>query len=161
MGELLGTAVQARKIAALSYSTGIKDAISLVISVAICLSESQGYDRAFNDNLDNSGNVVSRDVGLWQINIPASQIGTPTEDALYDHNNNANAMFDLFKARGWQPWAAYNNEVYLHDSYLRRACLGVQNFLAEWMVNRAVALGQNPTTRVPMVSLKELNKLYT
>lgn len=160
MGELLGVAVQPRKLAELAYDVGITDALELVVAVAICLAESQGYDRAYNDNLDPAGNVASRDVGLWEINIPASKIGTQIEEDLYDRQNNAAAMFALYKNRRWQPWAAYNSNVFLHDSYVRRASLGVMNFLAEKLVLAAQAAGQTPGTRVPMVSLKQLEKLY-
>lgn len=159
MGELLGKQLQARKIADLSYNVGIKDAKELVTCVAICLAESQGFDRAYNDNVINDS-VASRDVGLWEINIPASKIGTSYEMDLYDHENNAAAMLNLYENRGWQPWAAYNSKVYLHDFYVQRAALGVQNFLAEMLVNRATNAGQTPKTRVPMVTLKQLLHLY-
>jgi hypothetical protein len=160
MGELLGVQMQARKIAKLAYDVGITDAHELVIAVAVCLAESQGFDRAYNDNIDAEGNVLSRDVGLWEINIPASKIGTQAEEDLYDRENNAAAMYALYKNRMWQPWAAYNSDVYLHDTYIRRAALAVQNYLAEQLVVMARLAGQTPATRIPMVSLKELLKLY-
>lgn len=158
MGELLGVARQARKIAGYAYDAGVTDAKELVVSVAVCLSESQGYDRAYNDNVVN-GVVKSRDVGLWQINIDADQIGTSVEENLYDVHNNAEAMFAKYAERGWQPWVAFNTKTYLHDTYVQRASLGVMNFLAEMLHNRAVAAGQSPATPVPMVSLKQLQKL--
>jgi hypothetical protein len=160
MGELLGVQMQARKIAALAYNVGITDAHELVTAVAVCLAESPGFDRAYNDNLHDQGQVTSRDVGLWQLNIPASQIGSQVEEDLYDRENNAAAMYALYVRRKWQPWAAFNSDVYLHDTYIRRAALAVQNYLAERLVVMARLAGQTPETRVPMVSLKELLKLY-
>lgn len=159
-GQLLGKQVQPRALCDLAYRAGIHDARELVRAVAVALSESQGYDRAFNDNLSESGDTLSRDVGIWEINIPASAIGTQLEEDLYVPSNNAQAMFILHKSRGWQPWAAYNSGVYLHDGYLRRACLGVMNWLAEDLVVTAKSLGQVPTTRVPMINLHELKTIY-
>lgn len=160
MGELLGVQMQARKIAKLAYDVGIMDAQELVTAVAVCLAESQGFDRAYNDNMNDQDQVTSRDVGLWQINIPATQIGSQAEEDLYDRENNAQAMYALYTRRGWQPWAAFNSDVYLHDTYVRRAALAVQNYLAEQLVVMAKLAGQTPSTRVPMVSLAQLNKLY-
>jgi hypothetical protein len=160
MGELLGKQIQPRAIAGLAYTAGIHDARRLVVAVALALAECQGYDRAFNDNLDAAGSVTSRDCGIWQINIPASEIGTAAEATLYDPAENASNMYRLFATRGWQPWVSYNTKVYLHDTYLRRAALGVMNFLAEALVEQATAAGQTPTTRVPMISSHELARIY-
>jgi hypothetical protein len=160
MGELLGVQMQARKIAKLAYDVGITDAHELVTAVAVCLAESQGFDRAYNDNVDDQGRVISRDVGLWEINIPASKIGSQDEEDLYDRENNAAAMYALYKNRKWQPWAAFNSDVYLHSTYIERAALAVQNYLAERLVVMARLAGQTPRTRIPMVSLAQLNKLY-
>lgn len=159
-GFLLGVQMQPRKIAALVHSTGITDANELVTAVAVCLSESQGFDRAYNDNVDATGKVLSRDVGLFQINIPASKIGTQTEFDLYDRQKNVEAAVNLWINRGFQPWAAFNSNVYLHDTYLQRASLGVMNYLAEQLVLQARAVGQVPGTRVPMVSWKQVQALY-
>lgn len=159
MGELLGKKLQSRKIVGLAYDQGIRNAKELVNSICICLAESQGYDRAYNDNVKD-GQVISRDVGLWQINIPADKIGTEYEENLYDPTSNAFAMAKLYISRGWQPWAAYNSGVYLHDHYLREGSLAVQNFLAEMLVHRAHTQGQSPMTRIPMLSLKEMESHY-
>jgi Lysozyme like domain len=160
MGELLGVKLQSRKIVGYAYDAGIQDARELVTCICVCLAESAGYDRAYNDNVDGFGKVISRDVGLWQINIAAHYIGTDVEEALYNHTNNAVAMYKLYANRGWQPWAAYNSNVYLHDHYLREGALAVQNFLAEILVNKAKKVNQFPLTRVPMLSLKELESHY-
>lgn len=145
MGELLGTQMQPRDIAATLHEAGFTDAENLLDATMICLSESQGYDRAYNDNLDSAGNVSSRDVGLMQINIPASAIGTQTEEDLYVPANNAKAAHDLFKNRGFQPWVAYNTNVYLRDTYLKRATRGMANFLADERLQRPTDTLNNGT----------------
>ncbi len=144
MGELRGTQIQARDIASECYAAGWTDALNLVTMVAVILSESQGYDRAVNDNLDEAGNVKSRDCGIAQINIPASKVGTAEEERLYDwHYNIARARMLYETAtnntggiRGFQPWAAFNAEVYLRDTYIKRAARGVGNFLGEELLAR-------------------------
>jgi hypothetical protein len=156
-GFLLGVQMQPRKVMQLDYAAGIHDAYELERAAAIMLAESQGYTRAYNDNVDASGKVISRDVGLYEINIPASQIGTSVEEALYDPANNVAAMKKLYDARGWQPWVAYTSGVYLHDTYIRRASLALMNLAAEKLVRDAQALGQSPQTPVPMLSQKQLS----
>jgi lysozyme-like protein len=139
-GVLAGRQLQPRDIAEFAYratmtesGSGSMPAHELVRIVGVCLAESQGYDRARNDNIVG-GEVVSRDCGLWQINIPASKIGTAEEERLYDPETNAAAMMDLFIRRGFQPWVAYTTGVYLHDSYLKRAARGFGNWGGEQMI---------------------------
>ena len=160
-GYLLGTQLGPRKLAELAYSAGVTDFKDVARATAIGLAESQGYTRAYNDNLDANGNVISRDVGIWEINIPASEIGTSVEENLYDPVQNAAAMAQLHSRRGWQPWVAYTSNVYLHDTYLRRASLGVMNMAAEMFALDARAAGQSPKTPVPMLSLKQLSSFYS
>lgn len=138
---LAGKQWQPRDIAALSAEAFGRaghevGAVELVESVAICFAESQGRERAFNDNLDPDGTVKSRDVSLWEINIDGSLIGTQTEEDLYVPANNADAMVAKRLARGWQPWAAFNSGTYLFDSYLGRAAQGVGNYLAGVLLER-------------------------
>lgn len=145
MGELRGTQIQPRDLAARGYELGWVDLFDLTTMVAITLAESQGYDRAFNDNtvppdetrkgLDGKtyteGEVWQRDCGVMQIGIAGSEIGTPREEALYDWRSNMVRGWTLYLQRGWQPWAAYGGKVYLRDSYIKRAVRGVGNFAAE------------------------------
>jgi hypothetical protein len=161
-GVLLPPRIYPRQLAALAYNAGPKwrDAKVLVRAVAVCLAESQGYAGSFNDNLDSSGAVVSRDVGLWQINIPASQIGTSVEVALHDPAANAAAAYRLYDSRGFQPWVAYNTGVYLHSTYVARATLGVTNFLEAELVRDALNAGQPTDLRVPFISIPQLRGLY-
>ena len=160
-GYLLGQQLGPRKLAELAYDAGVIDFKDVARATAIGLAESQGFTRAYNDNVDENGKVISRDVGIWEINIPASQIGTSVETNLYDPAQNAAAMARLHAARGWQPWVAYTSSVYLHDTYLRRASLGVMNMAAEMFVLDARADGQAPKTPVPMLSLKQLSTFYS
>jgi|SRR5215831_1576430 len=155
-GELHGTQVQPRELAELAYNAGVKDANTLSLMVMICLAESQGFEEAFNDNLDSTGKVTSRDCGLWQINIPASQIGTQTEMALYDRINNAAAMFAKYNSQGYKAWVAYNTGTCYHDTYLQRGCLGVMNYLAANRVAEAKAKGTYQNTPIPIFSIKQL-----
>lgn len=104
--------------------------------------------------------VVSRDVGLWEINIPASQIGTSVESNLYDPAANVAAAFRLWSARKWQPWAAYNSGAYLRDTYRQWAALGVANL---WMADtnaEAQTFGLTPLTHIPWITIPQLRKLY-
>lgn len=97
----------------------------LTKAVATSLAESQAYIGAYHDNTDDSGNVTSRDCGVYQINIPASEIGTDaeftlrtesTDSAVYEPVFVANVKraFELYSSpwengrdRLWQPWVAY------------------------------------------------------
>lgn len=174
-GTLDGVQLQPREIAAGLYLVGFHDVKVLADAVKVCLSESQGYERAFNDNHTqigtvavgskvrngetgepylvkaNDGNTVtvidsrnveevlpkeadvvtSRDVGLMQINIPAALVGTSSEEALYVPATNFVRAFMLWSKRGFQPWVAYVEHVYLRDTYVKRANRGVGNWLAE------------------------------
>ena len=156
-GYLLGVQMQPRKIAQLVYAAGITDFYEIARATSIALAESQGYTRAYNDNFDENGKLVSRDVGIFEINIPASQVGTSVEEALYDPATNVAAMKRLHDARGWQPWVAYTSGVYLHDTYIRRASLGLMNMEAEMLVRAARADGQSPKTPIPMLSQRQFS----
>jgi hypothetical protein len=100
-----------------------------VKATATCLAESQGYVGAWHDNL-YSGRVASRDCGLFQINIPSSQIGTQAESNLRTESLdpadympvakwNVDAAYRLWARpwtrdgkkdyRRWQPWVAYSS----------------------------------------------------
>jgi hypothetical protein len=109
-GHLAGKQLQPSEIAALCYKHGWRDK-NLIIAVAVCLSESDGYIEAYNSNLDDEGNVLSKDIGLFQINIPASKVGSSYEKRLFDPENNLRAARDLFDRRGFQPWYGYTKGV--------------------------------------------------
>lgn len=158
-GVLAGRRLQPRKVAAYAHDAGFRDK-DLFISIAVAGSESWLFTKAYNDNLDDQGKKKSRDVGIWEINIPASQIGTQAEEDLYDPKINAQRAFALWKTRGWQPWVAFNTGVYLHDTYLSWALLGVSNYFGEQFVAAATDLGQTPKIKVPFVSLTQLKKIY-
>lgn len=158
MGELKGTQWQPRDLARLAYEAGWTDALRLTECVQIALSESQGYDRAYNDNvvpagetrrgLDGktytAGQVWQRDCGVWQIGIPASQIGTEKEEELYTPGVNVQRARALYELRQWQPWAAHSSLVYLRDTYVKRAVKGVGNFLAETQIAQPADDKANP-----------------
>lgn len=124
MGQLLGHQLQPREIARLAYNAGWVDAYELAVAVAVCLAESQGYERAINENPDGS-----RDRGIWQLNTVHKDI---TDEIAYDPEQATAWAFKLWSAKGnFSDWAAYKSGVYLHDSYVGRAVVGVANFLGD------------------------------
>lgn len=150
-GHLVPPILQPREIVELAYEAGWHDAKQLWIATAVCLAESQGYAGSYNDNLDKDGKVLSRDVGPWQINIPALSIGTQVEHVLYDPVKNAQAAFKLWGTGShWGRWASHSSGVYLHPYYAARAELGVMNWLAAF----GDSLGS--TVSVPIWTISEL-----
>jgi hypothetical protein len=145
--------LQPRQVADLAYRHGVTKAPDLATMIAICFAESQGGVDAWHDNLATDGaTILSRDVGLWQRNIPASAIGTSQETDLYDPDTNASAMFALYKNRHFEPWASFTSGVYLHDVYTGKAALGLCNFAAE-QSNKAGA-----SLPLPLFSTADLRK---
>lgn len=143
---LEGIQHQPRDIAKACFDAGWVNVENLTIAVAVCLAESQGFDRAYNDNVDSNGTVLSRDVGAFEINIPGSSIGTPLEENLYDFLANVHTARDKWLTwsndgqnpiQGWNHWVAYSGGIALDPNakghYIHRACRGVGNFLADQM----------------------------
>jgi hypothetical protein len=137
MGELKGHQWQPRELAAWNYAAGWHDAVELVIMTAVDLSESQGYDRAVNSNAD--GTV---DRGVKQLN---SSHESATDAIAYSPEASAVwAYANLYKPRrargqtGFEDWYGYTKGVWLHDSYIGRAAIGVSNHLADVLLKRPV-----------------------
>jgi hypothetical protein len=131
-GYLKGKQWQPRQIAEFGTAAGFDSAENLFMVIAVCLAESQGYDHAYNDNLDPvTHQVKSRDCGMMQVNIPASAIGTNVENDLYDPTANFVRAYAIYKEGGWGRWASVTSEVYLRPYYSGRACLGAMNWGAE------------------------------
>jgi hypothetical protein len=189
---LEGKQWQPRDIANECYKAGWVNVRNLTTAVAVCLTESQGFDRAWHDNtrpltsltehqvvchietkerfivvdviagkMKNSSAIVdtypltsewvtSRDVGVFQINMPASAIGTLAEENLYDFHNNVKHARDSWltwsnggsnPTQGWNHWSAYNHPTMgnvaldptAEGRYIHKACRGVGNFLADQM----------------------------
>lgn len=183
---LAGKQHQPRDIANACYRVGWVNAKQLTICVAVMLAESQGFDRAWHDNLKTTDKltagqvvcnvetlekftcvdsndgimksetgitdtfpltvewIVSRDVGAFQINIPASAIGTPQEETLYDFTANVASARNKWLTWsgdgkntevGWDHWSAYSSGIALDPmaagKYVEKACRGVGNFLAD------------------------------
>lgn len=150
-GTLAGKQLQLRQVIDYAHIAGFRDD-DLVIAAMVCGAESWRYTRAFNDNTDGS-----RDVGLMEINIPKSAIGTAQEEALYDPANNFARAFAMWKTRKWQPWVSYNTGVYLHDTYRAWALLGIMNHYAE-IFDKATA--QQTALKVPLISVHQFKTLY-
>lgn len=148
--------LQPREALRLVYDNGIFDLLDAVTFVAIGRAESLLGVNAWHDNLDAAGNVLSRDVGWLQINIPKDAIGTQRETDLHDPVKNVQAAIRLFNTsvggdiRRFQPWAAYNSGVYLHDPYAGMAALAACNFMCD-VYNRNGA-----TLPLPLFSTKDL-----
>lgn len=145
-GSLNGKQWQPRDLASELYDAGWTGADNLLVALMVTLSESQGYDRAQNLNYNDQGVVTSKDCGVMQINIDASLIGTDAEERLYDVPTNIAEGRKKFEARGFQPWFGYTLNVYLRDTYLKRAVRGMGNFLADKMlaVTPTDTLGGSP-----------------
>ncbi len=118
-GVLRGPQVQPRGIAELGYTAGWRDR-DLVTMVAVCLAESQGMSGSYNDNVDADGKILSRDVGLMQINIPGDKVGTETETRLYDPVTNVAHARGMFESRGFQPWVAWKSGIALNPAWWRQ-----------------------------------------
>ena len=133
-GYLGGRQLSPREVAALCHTAGFRGE-NLVKAVATCLSESQGYDRAYHDNVDERGRFLSRDCGMFQINIPDASVGSRYERDLYNPAYNARVAYAYFKERGFQPWHGYTRGYALDPNakgeYIHRAIKGVANFWAE------------------------------
>jgi hypothetical protein len=135
---LVGKPLEVREIARLCHNAGWRD-LELVTAVAVCLSESNGYPLAYHDNV---GDKPSRDVGLFQINIPYEKVGTDYEKHLYEVEANLFRARRLYESRQWSPWMGYDSGFALSTAwfrkdgkpsgrYLHRALRGVANFYAE------------------------------
>ncbi len=104
---------------------------SKVKATATAIAESKGSLGAWHDNYDPDNNAfLSRDCGLFQINIQARYVGTQTEADLRTESmdaveykrvatNNVMAAYRLYTTpwirdgkqdiRKWQPWVAYTS----------------------------------------------------
>ncbi len=135
---LPGKPLEPGDLARLCHEAGWRD-LELVKAVAVCLSESNGYPLAYHDN---TGDKPSRDIGLFQINIPYEKVGTQYEKDLYAVEANIARARALYESRGWQPWFGYTNGYAMSTDwfradgkrsgrYLHRALRGVANFYAQ------------------------------
>lgn len=141
-----GRQVQPKEIAALCHAQGWRDQ-DLVKIVATSLAESQGFAEAFNDNLDDEGNVLSRDIGIFQISVTAP-ISEDEQQLLHDPEYNVKRAWSLYSRRKFNPWVAYKSgwatfpEWWVWTKaephhwaptgrYIHRALRGVAHFYAE------------------------------
>jgi Lysozyme like domain len=78
---------------------------------AICDAESGRNTAAVGENRNVSGNVISRDRGLWQIN---DFYHSDVSDACaFDATCNARAMARISSTgTNWAPWSTFNSGVY-------------------------------------------------
>jgi hypothetical protein len=119
-----GPHIKPRDIAKLCYEADWIDADRLVVAVAVCLAEGNGYTTARHVNGDGS---VDR--GLWQINDRAHPSMT---DAECDDPKKATAYArKLYEERSntFGAWSAFTNGAYRGPRALGYAFDGVANFL--------------------------------
>lgn len=131
-----GPHLQTRYIAGLCFEAGWKYADKLLIAVAVCLAEGNGYVEAVHVNddavLDADGNVItpaSTDYGLWQINdryhpdVTQAQAFDPVFATAY--------AYQMYKKKSYTftPWYAYTNGAWKGDRALGYAYDGVANYL--------------------------------
>lgn len=114
-----------RELAQLCWNAGWRDK-RLVISVAICLQESQGYDHAYNHNLNSVGQTISTDRGLFQINDKAHP--TCTDAMAYDAIQNCAFAYQIYRDQSYtfNAWAAYTSGAFKGQA--NHACAGVANY---------------------------------
>jgi hypothetical protein len=101
------------EIAAAAQSAGVRGD-NIAIAVAIAIAESGGNTRAHN------GTPPDNSYGLWQINMLGplgpqrrAMLGISSNDALYDPNVNARAMFKISNGgTNWRPWTTYTSGRY-------------------------------------------------
>ena len=123
-----GKTLMPRVVAANNFDHSAWRNYELTKSVAVALAESAGSLGAWHDNLNEDGTLDTRDCGLYQINIPARDVGTEVEyslrtDSLDDSVWQPVLEFNINKAesmynrnwirdghqdiRRWQAWVAY------------------------------------------------------
>lgn len=169
MGELLGEQLQPRVIARFCYMAGWHDVFNLTTAVLVCLSESQGYTRAINENKDRkTGKLLSVDRGIFQLN----NVYEPrvTEKQAYDPKEAAKAAYRVYVERGhsFRGWNAHRvlydikdpsgravkMPAYLQDTYVKRASRGVGNFLAEYYATEAKKYGYQTAMPLPLLDYR-------
>jgi len=87
-------------------------------ALATMLAESRCNIGAWHDNVGEGGAVISRDCGLYQINVPVERLNTvelllrsESEDfAEWEPaaKHNVGIARQMWEYRKWQPWVAYN-----------------------------------------------------
>lgn len=130
-GFLQGSRLQPVTIAELCHAAGWRD-LYLVMAVAVCLAESAGYTRAHNRKTRAAtGELVSMDIGLFQIKVDAGQVGGAFAESLWLPATNVAYAKRMFNGRGWQPWYAWVDGIAQDPSragkYLQRAAWAVMN----------------------------------
>jgi hypothetical protein len=115
------TRYSASGLSTLARNAGMACGRNLVVSVAVALAESDGYQYAYHINTN-----CSVDRGLWQINSIHGSLST------YDAAGNARAMY-LISSNGtnFNPWVAYTNGRFWN--YWGTACSAVKAQCGTWV----------------------------
>jgi len=81
----------------------------LTKAVAVALGESGGSLGAWHDNYKADGvTLSSRDCGLYQINIPADDVGTQVEKDLRSESLDPYEYIPVKQANAYRAWGMYN-----------------------------------------------------
>jgi len=81
----------------------------LTKAVAVALGESGGSLGAWHDNYKSDGvTLSSRDCGLYQINIPAGDVGTQVEKDLRSESLDPYEYIPVKQANAYRAWEMYN-----------------------------------------------------
>lgn len=152
------------------YKAGFVDAKLCAIGYAVMMGESGRYLKAWHNNvvrnedgtiqLDGEGKMIvkSTDLGFIQRNvvhnpqkvIPVDPIDAQTLiDSLFEQNpdladgqKSSEIAWELFQARGWQPWYAHTNGSYKKG--LPSAAVAIGRFLAMSLCNDPEIVIHNP-----------------
>lgn len=114
-----------REIAKLAYEAGWTDAKRLLVSISVCIAESNGYERRKYVNPDGS---VDR--GLWQINNKS--FPNISDDIAFNAVKATRFARQIYVGRNnmFTAWQAFNNGQYKDARAMGYALDGVRNMLA-------------------------------
>lgn len=117
-------------VAALAFDAGWRGE-DLVQAVAVQIAEERNQNRFALGDYGIQSDTYGPSFGLWQIRTLRQpwQAGQPQEDRLrtfeatndgfdlYDPQTNADVAYQLWKARGWQPWSVTHDSAKGTDNY--------------------------------------------
>src|SRR4030095_12018821 len=117
-----GNRLSVRSALALFYVVGFRGRSTLTTIAAVTAAESQRYARAWHHNHEHNPDgtnayrndtgeliIFSTDHGLTQLN---REDMAPFSDPIWDPKVNAKLARQLWRVRGFQPWAAFNSGAY-------------------------------------------------
>lgn len=135
-------------------------------AVCVCLSESQGYSKAQNENWVN-GVLDSTDRGPWQHNDKYGAYDPKTGKPITPEDCWDLARSTYFAVRVWaeatvpgtdgqqkgsfRKWVGFTSGVYLYDAYWRRGCVAICNLMSFKLDQERVANGYATGVYMPQL----------